>query len=62
MFDWTKKLFGKQEAPEKAAEPVAETLEELTALSQKLGRDQDAIKEQRRAIARLIDAHLTKAH
>lgn len=40
-------------------ELLAMSVDELNALNQAMGREQDAIREQRKAVARVIDAKLT---
>lgn len=53
-MDWIKRLFGRR--------PKLHTLSaaELTTLSQRLGVDQDAIKEYRREIAREIELRVNQ--
>ena len=54
-MNWFKRFFSK--APP-AFNPQVATVDELIAESQRLALEQDAIKEQRRALATLIDSKL----
>ena len=61
-MDWLNKILGRAPAdPTAGFEAESATLEELIAENQRLGREQDAIKEQRRVLAALIDRKLQGA-
>lgn len=56
-----KRLFAREEPPRDVADTddlQALSVDDLIALNQSLGRQQDALKERRRVIARVIDEKL----
>lgn len=63
-MDWLNKILGRA-APVEAApadfDPETATLEQLIAENQRLGREQDAIREKRRYLNTFIDKKLTGA-
>lgn len=61
MFERIKRwLAGAPAEPAALANLDAMSVEQLIGLNQQMGRQQDAIREQRKVIARAIDAKLTK--
>jgi hypothetical protein len=63
-MDWLNKILGRAPAVEQAPadfDPETATLEQLIAENQRLGREQDAIREKRRYLNTFIDNKLTGA-